>query len=110
MPGLAVLLSLQHAKLNPDAEDLVPFLSGLLLGTQSTHRSWISFFVRNGQKRKCSALAALRAELSRRVGEVVGNPANNSPSLLPPLGPGAVRQASALLRLYTALRGIAGLK
>jgi len=109
MPGLAVLLSLQHAKLNPDAEDLVPFLSGLLLGTQSTHRSWISFFVRNGQKRKCSALAALRTELSRRVAEVVGNLVN-TPSLPPPLGPGAVRQASALLRLYTALRGVAGMK
>jgi len=110
MPGLAVLLSLQHAKLNPEAEDLVPFLSGLLLGTQSTHRSWISFFVRNGQKRKCPALAALRVELSRRVGEVGGDPTHSSSTLPPPLGPGAVREASALLRLYTALRGVAGMK
>ena len=109
MPGLAVLLSLQHSGLNPGGEDLVPFLSGLLLGTHTAHRSWISFFVRNGQKRRCPALASLRAELARRVGTVLEEGGQGGSSLLP-LPAGVVREASALLRLYTALRGVAGMK
>ena len=105
MPGLAVLLSLQHARLHPDQEDLVSFMTGLLLGNQSQHRSWMSFFVRNGQKRRCPALAALREELARRVELVLGVAGEGDP-----LPPGVVRAASALLRLYTALRGVAGMK
>ena len=35
MPGLAVLLTLQHAALALDQEDLITFLSGLLLGTNT---------------------------------------------------------------------------
>ena len=112
MPGLAVLLSLQHSGLNPGGEDLVPFLSGLLLGTHTAHRSWISFFVRNGQKRRCPALASLRAELARRVSTVLeeGGQGGQGGSSLLPLPAGVVREASALLRLYTALRGVAGMK
>ena len=109
MPGLAVLLSLQHSGLNPGGEDLVPFLSGLLLGTHTAHRSWISFSVRNGQKRRCPALASLRAELARRVGTVLEEGGQGGSSLLL-LPAGVVREASALLRLYTALRGVAGMK
>ena len=81
----------------------------------SAHRSWISFFVRNGQKRRCPALAALRAELARRVGGVLeesreGGEGGEGGSSLLPLPAGVVREASALLRLYTALRGVAGMK
>ena len=40
MPGLAVLLPLQHSGFNPGREDLVAFLSGVLLGTHTAQRSW----------------------------------------------------------------------
>ena len=65
MPGLAVLLSLQHSS------DLVTWLSGLLLGMDQGQRSWLSFWVRSGAKRKCPALAELRADLARRISLVL---------------------------------------
>ena len=105
MPGLAVLLTLQHAALALDQEDLITFLSGLLLGTNTDHRSWISFFVRNGQKRRCPALAALRTELAARVARLLGEEGEEEV-----LGAAAVREAAALLRLFTALRGVVGMK
>ena len=61
MPALAVLLSLDYAK-NERQErknmqtnttqsgDVVPFISGLLLGSDLSIRNWFSLFIRNGQK------------------------------------------------------------
>merc|ERR1712155_428211 len=93
MPGTAVLLSLQ------EPEDLVCWLSGLLLGTDQTVKNWISFWVRGAAKRKCPALTSLRQEFCRQVREILA------------LSPGetldgtTVRNSLALLRLFTALRG-----
>jgi integrator complex subunit 2 len=62
MPALAVLLSLDHASYdrleNMNKEvwlgDVVPFISGLLLGNDAAVRNWFSLFIRNGQKvRSC---------------------------------------------------------
>jgi len=104
MPSLAILLTLEHSSETQDENDIVCFISGLLLGSDPQCRSWISFFVRNGQKRRCEALAALRTELERRVQNILQCcKERRLPSAL-------VLQASTLLRLYTALRGIAGLK
>jgi len=100
MPGLAVLLSLQHSS------DLVCWLSGLLLGTDHGHRSWVSFWVRSGAKRKCPALAALRSELARQVSQVLEQCEEDGRDLPAK----CVRKSLALLRLFTALRGIAGMK
>jgi len=58
MPAVAVLLSLDHAiysKENNETKeawlgDVVPFISGLLLGNDATIRNWFSLFIRNGQK------------------------------------------------------------
>lgn len=58
MPALAVLLSLDYAAyMKPDKEersfhlgDVVPFISGLLLGGDTGIRTWFSLFIRNGQK------------------------------------------------------------
>ena len=98
MPGTAVLLSLQ------EPEDLVCWLSGLLLGTDQTVKNWISFWVRGAAKRKCPALTSLRAELARQVTHVLDqSPGEN-------LNVTCVRDSLALLRLLTALRGIAGMK
>jgi len=67
-------------------------------------RSWTLFFMRNNQKRRCPALAELRYELAWRVAGVLAAAA------APALPAGVVREASALVRLYTALRGVAGMK
>ena len=104
LPGTAVLLSLQDCQAQPGQSDLVPWLSGLLLGSDQTVKNWMSFWVRGAAKRKCPALSQLRGELCRQVREILH------------LSPGetldgtAVRESLGLLRLFTALRGIAGMK
>ena len=60
MPALAVLLSLDYAAYeNKQKEDksklfglgdVVPFISGLLLGSDAATRTWFSLFIKNGQK------------------------------------------------------------
>ena len=58
MPALAVLLSLDYAahkklikeETNSDLGDVVPFISGLLLGGDLNIRNWFSHYIRNGQK------------------------------------------------------------
>lgn len=110
LPGLAITLSLEHAgrTVGADAEgDMVAFVSGLLLGNDQQTRSWFALFVRNGQKRKWeshTALQLLRDELLRRLQTIVLF------SLDSQLPDSCVVQASALLRLYCALRGIAAIK
>lgn len=58
MPALAVLLSLDYAAYENKKQenelfglsDVVPFISGLLLGSDSNIRTWFSLYIRNGQK------------------------------------------------------------
>ncbi len=105
MPSLALMLTLRDQTSAPSA-DLVAFLSGLLLGADANVRSWISLFVRSGQKRRLEALAAYRTALTERLSEIVtavkGDKGRMSQAL--------VVKAASFLRLYTALRGIAGMK
>lgn len=100
MPGLTVILTLDYCRLdNHDVGDLVAFVSGLLLGSDDKVRNWFGQYFRNCQKKPESHSTLLREELLQRLRKLV---------LFNKL-PDAV-QASSLLRLYCALRGIAGLK
>lgn len=107
LPALAVTLSLQGND-EPDSDgDVVAFISGLLLSNDQVVRNWFTLFVRTGQKRKgeCHvALQQLRDELLRRLQNIIGDSQDGQ------LPNRHVVQASALLRLYCALRGIAGIK
>ncbi|XP_015117124.1 integrator complex subunit 2 [Diachasma alloeum] len=109
MPALAITLSLERECLESSQldSDTVAFVSGLLLGSDQQVRTWIAMFIRNGQKRKGeshTALQALRDELLVRLWAIVPR----SPDCQ--LAECQVVQASALLRLYCALRGIGGIK
>jgi len=71
-------------------------------------RNWIALFIRTGQKKKgeasSSALQQLRDELLKRLQKILSaSPEGQIPDSV-------VVQASALLRLYCALRGIAAIK
>lgn len=117
MPGLAVLLTLHQCSLEAldedsmgaPAGDLVAFVSGLLLGSDDKVRTWFAQYVRNCQKKgesgKETTLQSLRDELLRRLQRLLlfSNKEQGLPDSL-------VVQANSLLRLYCALRGIAGLK
>ncbi|KAK2582438.1 hypothetical protein KPH14_004748 [Odynerus spinipes] len=109
MPALAITLSLEHEHTNtlqPES-DIVAFISGLLLGSDQQVRTWIAMFIRNGQKRKWeshTALQSLREELLRRLQAITLQSTDSQ------LDESQVVQASALLRLYCALRGIGGIK
>ncbi|EFX85507.1 hypothetical protein DAPPUDRAFT_300423 [Daphnia pulex] len=115
MPALAILLSLDYAscqkmiktdKIETQLGDVVPFISGLLLGGDANIRTWFSLFIRNGQKRhdRATALHTLRQELLRSLQSLVQMAADE------PLPDRCAVDASALLRLYCALKGIAGMK
>ncbi|XP_041968143.1 integrator complex subunit 2 [Aricia agestis] len=92
LPSLVINLTLTHHQ-----DDLVFFISSLLLGSDQGIRSWFATFLRNSHKRGKgdghAALLKLRQELLSRLKEST-----------------AGVDASALLRLYCAFRGIAGIK
>ncbi|XP_028176807.1 integrator complex subunit 2 [Ostrinia furnacalis] len=92
LPSLIITLTLTHHQ-----DDLVSFMSGLLLGSDQTTRAWFATFLRNSHKRGKGdghlALTKLRQDLLNRLKNAT-----------------AGVEASALLRLYCALRGIAGIK
>lgn len=78
MPGLAVLLTLDHCKADSEldlAGDLVAFVSGLLLGSDDKVRTWFAQYVRSCQKKgetgKGSTLEALGEELLSRLQRLV---------------------------------------
>lgn len=115
MPSLMLKLSLQDpldlvktVSISFDLDDLIDFrfylqiafVSGLLLGNDQTTRSWFAVFVRTSQKRKGNALQTVRDELLAQLQNI----------LLNSLSDQCVVQGSAMLRLYCALRGIAGIK
>lgn len=99
MPSLAIMLTLELRC------DVVAFVSGLLLGNDPQVRSWISFFVRSGQKKKNEALSALREVLLQRLRQLT-----EAMNACPAPSQSVVVKSASILRLYTALRGIAGLK
>uniref|UniRef100_A0A8C2Q6T6 Integrator complex subunit 2 n=1 Tax=Cyprinus carpio TaxID=7962 RepID=A0A8C2Q6T6_CYPCA len=126
LPGLGVALTLDY---KPDTADeavspLVSYVSGLLLGTNGKVRTWFSMFIRNGQqvRRKSSSvlwqmrrqlLLELVAILPRSRSTHVPNDSDmdsESSSGYSGLREEHVVKASALLRLYCALMGIAGLR
>ena len=106
MPGLAVLLALEHAGQHPGSQsDLVAWLTGLVLGTDTVvTKNWISVWVRGAARRKCGVLIALRAELCSRVKTILDQSEGDY------LNVTCVRDSLAILRLFTSLRGIAGMK
>ena len=108
MPSLAVALTLEHCSKHINV-NVVSFMTGLLLGADPQVRSWISFYIRNGQKKHNESLAAFRAKLLLQLKGLVQE------AKMYQQRDGAICQhvavrASAMLRLYTALKGIAGLK
>ena len=46
MPRLAILLSLKHGADNEAENDIVEFMTGLLLGGGQQTKLWISYFIR----------------------------------------------------------------
>ena len=76
MPSLAVALTLDmltSKSTNQEANNftLVPFMTGLLLGADPQVRSWISFYIRNGQKKHNESLIAFRAKLLEQLKSLV---------------------------------------
>ncbi|XP_041348716.1 integrator complex subunit 2-like [Gigantopelta aegis] len=111
MPGLAISLSLQigesDRQMDTQEDDLVAFVSSLLLGNDQAIRMWFSQFVKVGQKKKCdspgSLLQALRDNLLGQVALLL-------PKKYELMSEGNVVKASSMIKLYCALRGMATLK
>lgn len=98
MPSLMLKLSLV------DSQDLVAFLTGLLLGIDQNTRGWFAQFVKTSQKKKGEILQSLRDKLLSELNRLLSCIDNDH------LPDQYVVESAALLRLYCALRGIAGLK
>ena len=81
----------------------------LNLGADPQVRSWISFYIRNSQKRHNEALVAFRTKLLDQLKSLVKE-AKVYEQRNGAISQHVVVRASAILRLYTALKGIAGLK
>ncbi|KAG8008224.1 Integrator complex subunit 2 [Nibea albiflora] len=126
LPGLGVALTLDYKPDTPDeaVSPLVSYVSGLLLGTNSKVRTWFSMFIRNGQQRKresSSVLWQMRRQLLLELVAILprsrsthvpndGDMEEGGGSGYSGLREEHVVKASALLRLYCALMGIAGLR
>ena len=82
----------------------IAFTSGLLLGNDQNVRTWFALFVRTSQKRKGDALHLVREELLKQLQHLVSLSHNAK------IPEDCTVQAAAILRLYCALRGIAGIK
>ncbi|XP_017138123.1 integrator complex subunit 2 [Drosophila miranda] len=94
-PSFMLKLALKHS------DDLIPFLTGLLLGNDQNLRCWFAIYTRSSQKRKGDALNLVRVELLQKVVKTTTNAAELKDFNL---------QGVVLMRLYCALRGIGGLK
>ncbi|KAL7986931.1 hypothetical protein Chor_005850 [Crotalus horridus] len=117
LPGLGVALTLDHTKnefSQDGVSDLVCFVSGLLLGTNAKVRTWFGTFIRNGQQMRRQLLLELMEILptvrSLHIPEGAEQEMEPNISVYSGLKEEHVVKASALLRLYCALMGIAGLK
>lgn len=98
MPSLMLKLSLN------DPKDLVAFVTGLLLGNDQNIRSWFSAFIRSKQKRKGDSFQLVREELLKQLQTLIVLAVNGQ------ITEEFIVQGCALLRLFCALRGIAGIK
>jgi integrator complex subunit 2 len=98
MPSLMLKLSLN------DSQDLVTFLTGLLLGIDQHTRAWFSQYIKTSQKRKEDVLQQLRDKLLNELVRLLSHVENQR------ISDEHVVESAAILRLYCALRGIAGLK
>ncbi|XP_015906555.1 integrator complex subunit 2 isoform X2 [Parasteatoda tepidariorum] len=116
MPGLTIILTLDYCRVEEEKNanhnsivgDLVAFISGLLLGSDDKIRNWFGQYFRNCQKKPegdGNPTHLLREELLQRLKNLVlfSIDHHNLPDA-------KVVQASSLLRLYCALRGIGGLR
>lgn len=77
----------------------------MLLGNDQNVRSWFAVYIRSSQKRKADALNLVRAELLLQLQKIIQMAAvagGNKDDY--------TMQGAVLMRLYCALRGIAGLK
>ncbi|XP_053213228.1 LOW QUALITY PROTEIN: integrator complex subunit 2-like [Panonychus citri] len=118
MPALCILLTLDHigcSQSTSDTErivqinDLISFLSGIFFRTDEKIRTWFVSYIRNCQKKmdqgSTSSLTPLRSELLSCLKFVLTkNQLNGNNFSL------HLVEASAILRLYCALKGIAGMK
>ncbi|XP_013102705.2 integrator complex subunit 2 [Stomoxys calcitrans] len=86
-------------------QDLISFLTGMLLGNDQNVRTWFAEYVHSSQKRKGDALIMVRAELLQQLLNIM-QMANCSSTE----GEDYTVQGAVIMRLYCALRGIAGLK
>lgn len=77
----------------------------MLLGNDQNVRTWFAEYVHTSQKRKGDALILVRAELLQQLLNIVQNATTQSGG-----GEDYTVQGAVLMRLYCALRGIAGLK
>ena len=108
-PGLAMLLTLKHDSRVGTSDNIVSgtvmFVTGLLLDNNVNIRSWFAQFIRGGQKRKDSksVVQAMREKLLEELSKTVldGNEV---------LEENRVIKGCAFIRLYSALKCIAGLK
>lgn len=98
MPSLMLKLSLD------DPQDLVAFLTGILLGIDQGTRAWFSIYIKTSQKRKGDVLQLLREKLLCELNRFLSYLNDQH------ISEKHVVECAALLRLYCAMRGIAGLK
>lgn len=77
----------------------------MLLGNDQSVRTWFAEYVHSSQKRKGDALILVRAELLQQLLNIVQNA--SAPNCA---DEDYTVQGAVLMRLYCALRGIAGLK
>lgn len=82
----------------------------MLLGNDQNVRTWFAEYVHSSQKRKGDALIMVRAELLQQLLNIIqmANTANRCAD--PTSGEDYTVQGAVIMRLYCALRGIAGLK
>ncbi|CAG5122619.1 unnamed protein product [Candidula unifasciata] len=113
MPGFAVVASIQQTQMttadnvDESCSDIIPFFTGLLLGTDVGIRNWISAFVKAGQKRRPDDESCMLNLLRRHLLDQL--------TLLTPakgqvMEESKIVAASSLIRLYNALKGIATMK
>ena len=105
MPSLVLKLTISMHMDNPEESEMVGFLLGILLGSELHVRSWFSFFTRNAQKKKVESLSQYRQILLEKLQDLVTTIHRRDRK-----SNGACVEAASVLRLYTALRGLAGMK
>lgn len=79
----------------------------MLLGNDQNVRTWFAEYVHSSQKRKGEALIQVRAELLQQLLNIIQNSTAGNGTCS---GEDYTVQGAVLMRLYCALRGIAGVK